>query len=163
MTTLTPAEVLAMVPQQRPMRFIDELLEIDDEHILGAYTWNAEDCLGYRADGKLVPPFKLIEMAAQIGSVAWCIYRMAQEISVEELRLLVGLFTGIRSGEFVRPVHDGDRIICQATLDDEGYFRKNSILTRVEMQFDGGPKDGQTVFTGMISGMWIPKDAENSR
>jgi 3-hydroxyacyl-[acyl-carrier-protein] dehydratase len=159
-SVLTPAQVLAMVPQQRPMRFVDELLEIDPEHILGAYTWNDEDCKGYRADGKLVPPFKLIEMAAQIGSVAWCIWLMSQEISLEEIKQLVGFFTEVRGGEFVLPVHSGDRLLCQATFDEDGYFRKNKILTRVEMQFDGGPKDGQTVFTGFISGMWVPREAE---
>jgi 3-hydroxyacyl-[acyl-carrier-protein] dehydratase len=161
MSVLTPAQILAMVPQQRPMRFVEELLEIDEEHILGAYTWKEEDCLGYSPDGKLVPPFKLIEMAAQIGSVSWCIWLMAQEISVDEIRQLVGFFTEIRAGEFRSPVHAGDRLLCQATFDEDGYFRKSKILTRVEMQFDGGPKDGETVFTGLISGMWVPKGAGN--
>jgi len=31
---LTPAEVLAAIPQQEPFRFIDEVLEIDDEHVV---------------------------------------------------------------------------------------------------------------------------------
>lgn len=157
MSVLTPAEILALIPQQRPMRFVDSLLEIDEEHILGGYTWTAEDCLGYRPDGTLVPPFKLIEMAAQIGSVAWCIWLMSQEIPVEEIRQLVGFFTEIQRGEFLHPVRAGDRLLCQATFDEDGYFRKNKILTRVEMQFEGGPKEGETVFTGMISGMWVPK------
>jgi hypothetical protein len=97
-------------------------------------------------------------MAAQIGSVAWCIWLMSREIEVEEIRQLIGFFTEIRGGEFLNPVHSGDRILCQATFDEDGYYRKNKILTRVEMQFDGGPKDGQTVFTGLIAGMWVPKD-----
>ncbi|MBI3563894.1 MAG: hypothetical protein HY079_01700 [Elusimicrobia bacterium] len=157
MTTLTPEQVLAMVPQQRPMRFVDQVLEIDEEHVLGAYTWTDEDCRGYAADGKTVPPFKLIEMAAQIGSVCWCIWLMARELPLEEIRQLVGFFTEVREGKFLLPVRSGDRVLCQATFDDDGYFRKNKILTRVEMQFDGGPHDGETVFVGMISGMWVPK------
>ena len=100
MSVLTPAQVLAMVPQQRPMRFVEELLEIDEEHILGAYRWTAEDCLGYRPDGRLAPPFKLIEMAAQIGSVAWCIWLMSRELPLDEIRQLVGFFTELRGGEF---------------------------------------------------------------
>jgi 3-hydroxymyristoyl/3-hydroxydecanoyl-(acyl carrier protein) dehydratase len=159
MSSLTPDQILALIPQQRPMRFVDTLLEIDAEHILGGYTWNAEDCRGHRADGKLVPPFKLIEMAAQIGSVAWCIWLMSQELPLAEIQQLVGFFTEIRDGKFLNPVHAGDRVLCQATFDDDGYFRGNKILTRVEMQFDGGPKDGETVFVGMISGMWVPKTA----
>lgn len=157
MSEMTPAQVLARVPQQRPMRFIDALLEVDEEHILGGYTWNEEDARGYSPEGKIVPPFKLVEMAAQVGSVAWCIWLMSREISVEEIAQLVGFFTEIREAKFFLPVRAGDRILCQATFDEDGYFRKNKILTRVEMQFDGGPHDGQTVFTGMISGMWVPK------
>ncbi len=157
MTVLTPEQVLALVPQQRPMRFVDSILEIDAEHILGGYTWTTEDCRGYRADSALVPPFKLIEMAAQIGSVAWCIWLMSQEISREEINHLVGFFTEIREGKFLKSVHAGDRLLCQGTFDEDGYFRRNKILTRVEMQFSGGPKDGEIVFVGMISGMWVPK------
>lgn len=157
--TLTPEQVLSMVPQQRPMRFIDEILEIDAEHILGAYAWKPEDCKGYGPDGTLVPPYKMIEMAAQVGSVAWCIWLMSQEISLDEIRQLVGFFTEIRDGRFEHPVRAGDRLLCQGTFDEDGYFRKNKILTRVEIQFDGGPNDGKTVFTGMISGMWVPKGA----
>lgn len=157
MSEMTPEQVLARVPQQRPMRFVDALHEIDEEHILGGYTWTAEDARGYTPEGKLVPPFKLVEMAAQIGSVAWCIWLMSRELSVEEIAQLVGFFTEIREAKFFHPVRVGDRVLCQATFDDDGYFRKNKILTRVELQFEGGPNDGQTLFTGMISGMWVPK------
>ena len=57
MSILTPEQVLAMVPQQRPMRFVEELLEIAEEHILGAFAVMPEDCAGYRSDGLSVPPF----------------------------------------------------------------------------------------------------------
>ena len=33
---LTPAEVLARIPQQEPFRFVDEILELDDEHVVAA-------------------------------------------------------------------------------------------------------------------------------
>ena len=36
---LTPEAVLALVPQQEPFRFIDEILELDDEHIVAAYRF----------------------------------------------------------------------------------------------------------------------------
>lgn len=157
MTKLTPEQVLAMVPQQRPMRFVDTLLEIDEEHILGGYTWTAEDCRGASPDGQTVPRFKMVEMAAQIGSVAWCIWLMARESTPEEIAQLVGFFTEIREASFSGVVHAGDRVLCQATFDEDGYFRKNKILTRVEMQIDGGTRDGETVFSGLVSGMWVPR------
>ena len=100
MKVLTPEEVLALVPQQRPMRFVDEIVEIDSEHIVGNYTWKPEDCKGYFSDETLVPPFKMIEMAAQIGSVAWCIYHMTMKMTPEEIGQLVGFFTQVEQVEF---------------------------------------------------------------
>ena len=39
MTALSATAVLELVPQRRPMRFLSEILELDSEHILAAYTW----------------------------------------------------------------------------------------------------------------------------
>ena len=39
---LTADEVLAALPQQEPFRFVDEILEIDEEHIVGSYRFRPE-------------------------------------------------------------------------------------------------------------------------
>lgn len=157
MTILTPAQVLALVPQQRPMRFIDEIVEIDSEHIVGNYIWKPEDCAGYSPDGTLAPPFKMIEMAAQIGSVAWCIYHMTLKMTPEEIALLVGFFTQVDGVEFFETVRVGDKVACMASFEPEGYFREGKMVACVEFQFDGGLKDGKTIMTGLVGGMWVPK------
>lgn len=159
MSALTPAQILALVPQQRPMRFLDEIVEVDAEHIVGRYTWKPEDCAGYCADGTLVPPFKMIEMAAQIGSVAWCIYHMALKMPPEEIAQLVGFFTQVEGVEFFKTVRPGDTVACLASFEPEGYFREGKLVSCVEFQFDGGPKDGQTIMTGLVAGMWVPKNS----
>ena len=159
MSVLTREEVLALVPQRRPMRFIDEISELDEDHIIGSYTWKSEDCVGYCADGRIVPPFKLIEMSAQIGTVAWCIYHMALKLSVEEIQQLVGFFTQIERGVCKDVVQAGDRVACLATFGDGGYFRGTKLVSEVEIQFIGGPKDGREVFSGVIAGMWTPKNS----
>ncbi len=157
MSVLTPEQVLALVPQQRPMRFIDEIVEIDADHIVGNYTWKTEDCAGYGADDTLVPPFKMIEMAAQIGSVAWCIYHMTLKMTPEEISQLVGFFTQVDGVEFFETLRAGDKVACLASFEPEGYFRDGKMVACVEFQFDGGPKDGKTIMTGLIGGMWVPK------
>lgn len=162
MNDLTPAEILARVPQQPPMRFMDEILEIDSEHIISRYTWKDVDCEGHFPGNPVVPGVKLIEMAAQTGNVAWGIYHMATEVSPEELKHLVGFFTQIEKGSFKKTVRPGDRVACQASFGAEGYFRKNKIVAEVEIQFDGGPSDGETIFVGVTSGLWVPKDTKDS-
>lgn len=156
---MTPAEVLALVPQQPPMRFIERILELDEEHILAQYTWKEEDCLGHFPGNPVVPGVKLIEMAAQVGNVAWGIYHMALKNSPAEIGQLVGFFTEIESGVFKKMVRPGDKVAALAEFGKDGYFRGNKLVSRVEIQFDGGPKDGQEIFSGKTSGMWVPKNS----
>lgn len=153
---LTPEQVLALVPQQRPMRFIDEIVEVDEEHIIGNYTWKEEDCAGASPAG-IVPPFKMVEMAAQIGSVSWCIWHMTQTRTPEEIKLLVGFFTQVENMEFFEVVKAGDKVACMASFEPEGYFRDGKMVACIEFQFDGGPNDGKTIMTGTVAGMWVPK------
>ena len=35
-------EVLQLVPQQEPFRFIDEIISLDDEQIVGAYRFRED-------------------------------------------------------------------------------------------------------------------------
>jgi 3-hydroxyacyl-[acyl-carrier-protein] dehydratase len=156
-SVLTAAQVLALVPQQRPMRFIDKIVEVDADHIVGSYTWKPEDCAGYSADDTLAPPFKMIEMAAQIGSVAWCIYHMTLKLTPEEIAQLVGFFTQVEGVEFFETVRAGDKVACMASFEPEGYFREGKLVSCIEIQFDGGPKDGRTIMTGSVGGVWVPR------
>ena len=39
---LSVKEVLDLVPQQEPFRFIDEILELDEDHIVATYTFREE-------------------------------------------------------------------------------------------------------------------------
>ena len=36
-------EVLQLVPQQEPFRFIDEIISLDDERIVGAYRFREDE------------------------------------------------------------------------------------------------------------------------
>ncbi len=57
---LTPAEVLALVPQQEPFRFVDEIVEVDDEHIVARYTFRPEaDFYRGHFPGNPITPFAI--------------------------------------------------------------------------------------------------------
>jgi 3-hydroxymyristoyl/3-hydroxydecanoyl-(acyl carrier protein) dehydratase len=142
------------------MRFIDEILEMDVDHILAVYTWKPEDCAGHFPGNPVVPGVKLIEMAAQVGNVAWGIYHMALQTSPEEILRMVGFFTEIERGTFKKIVRPGDKVAAMAVFGEDGYFRGNKMVSHIEIQFSGGPKDAEEIFSGQTSGMWVPRDSE---
>jgi 3-hydroxymyristoyl/3-hydroxydecanoyl-(acyl carrier protein) dehydratase len=159
MSDLTAAEVLKLVPQRPPMRFIDQILEIDKQHVLTRYTWKDEDCAGHFPGNPVVPGVKMVEMAVQTSVVAWAIYLMGAK-APEILESSVNLFTCVDKGSFKKMVRPGDTLACRAQFGKDGFFRDGKLVAEAEIKFLGGPKDGEAAFSGVVSGLWIPKDSE---
>jgi 3-hydroxymyristoyl/3-hydroxydecanoyl-(acyl carrier protein) dehydratase len=156
MSDLTPAEVLKLVPHRRPCRFIDEILELDSEHVLTKYTWLEEDCAGHFPGNPVVPGVKMIEMASQSAVVAWGIYLKGGKDASHE-----AFFTEVDRVIFKMSVRPGETAVCRASFGKNGSFQDGRMAAEVELKFLGGPKDGETIFAGRITGVWVPKDSEN--
>src|SRR5215468_1455464 len=73
---LTPAAVLAAVPHRPPFRFIDEILELDHEHIVAGYRFrpDADFYRGHFPGNPITPGVLLVEAMAQAGVVAHGIF-----------------------------------------------------------------------------------------
>ena len=86
----TMVRILNNVPQQYPFRFIDEILELDDEHIVGAYRFREDEYFyqGHFPGQPITPGVILIETMAQTGVVAFGLYlNMKQrEIPLESMK-----------------------------------------------------------------------------
>ena len=95
---LTPAAVLAAVPHRAPFRFIDEILELDDAHIVAAYRFQpeAEFYRGHFPGNPITPGVLLVEAMAQACVVAHGIYLLGGDPG------MMTLFT--EPGDFFRVV-----------------------------------------------------------
>lgn len=148
---LTREEVLARVPQQAPFRFIDEITELDAEHIVASYRYRDDEDFfrGHFPGNPITPGVILVETMAQAGVVAFGIYLYAKEYSAEDVDKLVTVFTDAEV-EFTGTVGPGDRVTTTGRLK---FFRRRKLRAEVEMKLD----DGTVVCSGTLSGMGVPR------
>jgi 3-hydroxyacyl-[acyl-carrier-protein] dehydratase len=147
---LTPAEVLARLPQREPFRFVDEILEIDDLHVVAAYTWRADSDFyrGHFPGNPVTPGVLLVESMAQAAVVAQGLYLLDKE-SPEEARKLVTLFTDVNV-EFSGVVRPGQRVLIRGR---KLFFRRRKLRSESEMSLE----DGTLVCSGTLSGMGVSR------
>jgi 3-hydroxyacyl-[acyl-carrier-protein] dehydratase len=149
--SLTKEEVLAMVPQQKPFRFIDEIVELDAEHIVALHTFSpdADFYRGHFPGNPITPGVILIETAAQAAVVAFGIYLYALETSREDVDKLLTIFTDCNI-DFSGAVRPGDRVRTTGRIK---FFRRKKLRATFEMTLD----DGTMVCSGELSGMGVPR------
>ena len=147
---LSPAEVLARLPQKEPFRFVDEILEIDDDHVVASYRWreDAEFYRGHFPGNPVTPGVLLVESMAQSAVVALGLYLIEKEFP-EEASKLVTLFTDVNV-EFSGVVRPGQRVLIRGR---KLFFRRRKLRTEAEMRLE----DGTLVCSGTISGMGVPR------
>lgn len=142
--------VLEMVPQQDPFRFIDEIIELDDEHIVAAVEFdkNSDFYRGHFPDRPVTPGVILIEAMAQAAVVAFGVHLVAQKHGLEHVGGLLSLFTDAEV-EFPAMVKPGQRVI---TTGKKIYYRHRKLRASAEMRLE----DGTLVCSGILSGFGVP-------
>jgi 3-hydroxyacyl-[acyl-carrier-protein] dehydratase len=146
---LRGSEVLELLPQQEPFRFVDEILEVDAEHIVSRYTFRpgADFYRGHFPGNPITPGVLLIEAMAQTGVVALGIYLVGSERGRDEVRRVLTVFTDV-TAEFSGVVRPGDTVTISAR---KVFFRRMKLRSEVEMR----TADGTLVATATLAGMGI--------
>lgn len=146
---LTAGDVLALVPQREPFRFVDEILEVDADHIVSRYTFRPEADFyrGHFPGNPITPGVLLIEAMAQTGVVALGIYLVGGERGRDEVRRVLTVFTDV-TAEFSGVVKPGDTVTITAR---KIFFRRMKLRSEVEMR----KADGTLVASATLAGMGI--------
>jgi len=147
----TIEDVLSLVPQQKPFRFIDDIMAMDEGHIIGTYRFRHDEYFykGHFPGQPVTPGVILIETMAQTGVVAFGIYQlMRQGMSFDQIKRLVTLFAMVDDCEFNGIVSPGERVIIKG---EKIYLRRGNLKTKVSME----RQNGESVCYGILTGRGV--------
>ncbi|MCW5519384.1 beta-hydroxyacyl-ACP dehydratase [Aureitalea sp. L0-47] len=139
--------IISKLPYSDPFLFVDDITEVDTEHIIGQYTFKTDEYFyqGHFKGHPVTPGVILTECMAQIGLVSFGIYLLSGEID-QDVRVALSSI----EIDFLKPVYPGELVTVHS---EKIYFRFNKLKCKVKMI----NAETETVCNGTISGMLIPK------
>jgi 3-hydroxyacyl-[acyl-carrier-protein] dehydratase len=147
-------EILDLVPQQAPFRFIDEIISLDEEQIVGAYRFREDEFFyrGHFPGRPITPGVILIETMAQIGVVAYGMYLLAcqRHVRPSQMKGPLSLFSLADGIEFKGIVKPGERVIVKGR---KIYMRRGALKVDISMERE----NGEVVCVGKLAGMGVDK------
>jgi len=146
--------LLDILPQQPGFRFLDRVIEIDDQRIVGEYTFDPSlDFYKAHFPGNPVTPgVILIEAMAQTCVVAMGIYLFLKEAEKNpefDPRNYLTLFTEC-SMEFLKEVKPGERVTIKG---EKQYWRFKKLRSSAALYLS----NGELAATGTLSGVGVKR------
>lgn len=136
--------ILSRLPYKKPFLFVDELLEVSDDHICGNYRFKPEEYFyeGHFRDLPVTPGVILTEVMAQIGLVCLGIHLLGDELKEES----AGIAMTSTQVDFFLPVYPGEQVRVESK---KIYFRFNKLKCSIVMV----DNNNNLIARGEISGM----------
>ncbi len=141
-------QVLDLIPQQQPFKFIDDIIDANEKTITATYLFRKDEYFykGHFPGNPITPGVILIETMAQTGVVAMGIFQLLQQgISIMELKGTTTLFALADDIEFTRIVYPEEQVIIRGEII---YLRKGNLKTRTSIE----RKNGEIVCSGVLTG-----------
>ncbi len=126
---MTPHQILQKMPQSPPFLFVDEIIDVDADTIVGKYRYKETEFFyqGHFPKQPITPGVILLETMAQVGVVAHAIYLQSLE-GLDSDRYLT-LFTD-GTVEFLVPIYPRDEVIvCSKKM----FLRHKKMRSKIEM------------------------------
>lgn len=138
-------DILSKLPYSKPFLFVDSILEINENGVVGEYTFdgNLDFYKGHFKDNPVTPGVVLTEVMAQIGLVCLGIYLLNENITSNTS---IGLTS--TNIDFLKSVFPNEKV---TVISEKIYFRFGKLKCKVQMKNE---KD-EIVCTGEIAGMIV--------
>jgi 3-hydroxyacyl-[acyl-carrier-protein] dehydratase len=143
------ARILAVLPQQKPFRYVDNLTHLDDNKIVGDYTFRQDEWFyqGHFPGNPITPGVILLECMAQIGLAAMAIHLFFNSDRNPEDRITLFQSANI---DFLSPIRPGDKV---TVMGEKLLFKMGKIKCDVQMRLN----DETVVARGTLIGMGVKK------
>jgi len=138
-------DILSKLPYSKPFLFVDSILEINENGVVGEYTFDGDLDFykGHFKDNPVTPGVILTEVMAQIGLVCLGIYLLNENITSNTS---IGLTS--TNIDFLKSVFPNEKV---TVISEKIYFRFGKLKCKVQMKNE---KD-EIVCTGEIAGMIV--------
>lgn len=139
-------KLVELLPQSAPFRFLDEVLELSDSHIVATYRFRENEYFyrGHFPGDPVTPGVILIETMAQAALVALGLYISRKERPDSKLRTLFSEC----AIEFFAVVPPGARVFVHG---EKVYWRRNKLQSRVELRLE----DNTVAAAGTVAGLGV--------
>lgn len=122
--------ILANFHHTRPFLFVDNITYLDDESIMGEYTFKEDEFFykGHFEGHPVTPGVILIECMAQIALVCHSAFFLLKDDP--EIKKKYTQFFSAANTTFYKPVYPGEKVIVSAK---KSYFRHGKIKSNAKM------------------------------
>jgi 3-hydroxyacyl-[acyl-carrier-protein] dehydratase len=133
------------LPYSSPFLFVDELITVDENSIVGNFTFNEnlDFYKGHFKDNPVTPGVILTETMAQIGLVALGIYLLGDHFTKDT----VVAFTSADM-QFLKPVYPNDKV---TVISEKIFFRFGKLKCSVVMKNEADQEVCKGILAGMIT------------
>lgn len=142
--------ILEALPQKDPFRFIDNIVEIDEDHIVANYTFKKDEWFykGHFPGNPVTPGVILIESMAQVAVVAFGLHLLSVQ-QPDKINSFLTMFTDVEA-EFLAKVSPGDKVTIKGS---KLFFRRMKLRSKAELFLE----DGTLAASATLSGLGVSK------